>query len=130
MGFVMDFDPRNSILRVTISDGFTDQIMRDICTAISKFVASHPCRGIVDYSKVTMFEPSSEAVRTLASSKPAFPAGRTCIFVCPKDLIFGMARMYQMLGERTRPDLQLARTLDAVYHLLRAEAPEFGPVSL
>jgi hypothetical protein len=129
MGFVLDFDARNNILRVTIKDRFTDEIMRDIYAAITKYVASHRCRGIVDFSKVTTFEASNDAIRTLAESDPAFPAGCVRIFVCPEDLIYGMARMFQILGEKTRPDLHVARTLDEAYHWLKADAPEFGPVS-
>lgn len=129
MGFVMDFDAKNNILRVTIKDHFTDEILREIYAAMTEYAASQPCRGIVDFSEVTAFEASSDAIRNLARGEPAFPAGYMRIIVSPKDLIYGMARMFQILGEKTRRDLHVVRTLDEAYHLLRAEAPEFGPLS-
>ena len=51
------------------------------------------------------------------------------VFVAPKDLIYGMARMFQILGEATRPDLPVVRTMDEAYSLLQVESPEFSPVS-
>ena len=89
----------------------------------------HPCRGIADVSGVTKFSVSSNAVKELAAASPAFPAGYMRIFVAPQDSIYGMARMFQMLGEKTRPDLYIVRTMDAAYHLLRVESPEFCPIS-
>ena len=32
------------------------------------------------------------------------------------------------LGELTRPDFQVVRTLDEAYRLLRVESPELGPI--
>ena len=52
------------------------------------------------------------------------------VIVVPIDFIFGLARMFQMLGEKTRPDLHVVRTLDEAYRLLQIESPEFRPVSL
>jgi len=40
-----------------------------------------------------------------------------------------MMRMFQMLGEPTRPDLHVVRTMDEAYRLLRVESPEFKLVS-
>lgn len=51
------------------------------------------------------------------------------VLVVPKAIIYGMARMFQILGEKTRPDLHVVRTMDEAYRLLRVESPEFGPVS-
>lgn len=130
MAFVMDFDARNSILRVTLEGQVTDTILLDCYATIAKTVASHhPCRGIADVSGVTKFSVSSNAVKELAAASPAFPAGYMRIFVTPQDSIYGMARMFQMLGEKTRPDLYIVRTMDAAYHLLRVESPEFCPIS-
>jgi hypothetical protein len=36
--------------------------------------------------------------------------------------------MFQVLGEKTRPELHVVRTLEAAYTLLQLESPEFGPV--
>jgi hypothetical protein len=131
MGFVMEFDVRNNILRVTIVGRLTDAILSDCYATIARDVASHPpCRGILDFSEVTEFEVSSDAIRHVAAAPPAFPTGYTRVLVIPKDFIYGLARMFQMLGEKTRPDLQVVRTMDEAYRLLRVKSPEFHPVSL
>jgi hypothetical protein len=89
-------------------------------------MSSHPpCRGILDFSNVTDFEVSSEAIRRVAASPPAFPAGYMRVLVIPHDLIYGMARMFQILGEKTRPDLQVVRTMDEAFRLLQVKTPEF-----
>ena len=130
MGYVLDFDARNNIIRLTIKDRFTDEVMSNAYRAITAYVAFHPpCRGIVNFSDVTEFEVSTDAVQKLAERSPAFPIGSVRIFVCSRTVIYGMARMFQILGGPTRPDLQVAHTLDEAYDLLKAEAPDFGPVS-
>ena len=130
MGFVVDFDARNKVLRVTLEGRVTDEIMLDAYATVAKYAASRgPCRGITNVLPVTKFEVSSNAIRQMASSTPAFPIGYMRILVAPSDYIFGMARMFQMLGDRTRPDLQIVRTLDEAYRLLQIDSPEFTPVS-
>jgi hypothetical protein len=51
------------------------------------------------------------------------------ILVIPKDFIFGMARMFQMITEKTRPELQVVRTLEDAYLLLKVETPDFRPIA-
>ncbi|MGD0508028.1 MAG: hypothetical protein ABSA27_09540 [Terriglobales bacterium] len=131
MGFVLDFDAKNKILRVTLEGRLTDTILLDSYVAAAGHVASRPpFRSIVDFSGVTNFEVSSDAMRELAERPPAFPTGYITVLVAPKDLSYGMARMFQMLGEETRPNLHVVRTMDEAYRLLRVESPEFGPINL
>lgn len=131
MAIVVDFDATNNILRGTLDGRMTGAILLNFYAAATKYMASHPpCRGILDLSGVTEFEVSSNAIRQIAAAPPAFPTGYMRVLVIPKDFIFGLARMFQILGERTRPELQVVRTLDEAYRLLKVESPEFRPVSL
>jgi hypothetical protein len=108
----------------------TAAILLDFYATTAKYVASHPpCRGILDFSEATRFEVPSDTIRQLAAAPPAFPAGYVRVFVSPKDSIYGMGRMFQILGEGTRPNFQVVRTMDEAYRLLRVESPEFSPVS-
>jgi hypothetical protein len=50
------------------------------------------------------------------------------VLVIPQIFIYGLARMFQILGEKTRPELQVVRTMDEAYFLLGVESPEFHPV--
>ncbi len=129
MGFFMEFDARNNILRVTLDGHVTDAMLLDAYTTVARYVASHiPCHGILDVSGVTKFAVSSNTVRELALSAPAIPVGYTRVIVAPLDSVYGMVRMFQTLGESTRPDLHIVRTIDEAYRLLQLESPEFTPV--
>jgi|SRR5208282_970447 len=130
MPFVTDFDAKNKILRVTLQGRVTDEVMSETYATIAKYVASHPpCRGITDMSEVEEFEVSSTTIRQLAETPPAFPAADMRILVAPKAHVYGMARMFQILGGKTRPNLHIVRTMDEAYRLLQVESPEFSPVS-
>jgi len=130
MDFAMDFDAKNNILRLTITGRLTDAVLLDVYATAARYVASHPpCRGITDSSGVTEFEVSSSAIRDLAQTAPAFPTGYMRIVVAPKDHVYGMARMFQIVGADTRSDLHVVRTMDEAYRLLQVTSPEFSPVS-
>jgi hypothetical protein len=74
-----------------------------------------------------MFDVSSEAIRRLAARPPAFADGQATVFVASKDYVYGLARMFQMLGEGSRRNLRVVRTIDEAYRLLRVDSPEFRP---
>jgi hypothetical protein len=131
MGFVLDFDARNKILRVTLEGRLTDEILLGSYDAAAGYVVSHsPCRGIVDFSGVTIFEVSSDAMRKLAERAPAFPAANMRVLVAPRAHIYGMTRMFQILGESTRPNMHVVHTMEEAHRLLGLESPEFGPINL
>jgi hypothetical protein len=131
VSIVVEFDAKNNVLRGTVHGPMTGVILLDFYSAATEYMVCHPpCRGILDFSQVTEFEVSPHAIRQVAAAPPAFPAGYVRVIVVPIDFIFGLARMFQMLGEKTRPDLHVVRTLDEAYRLLQIESPEFRPVSL
>lgn len=107
----------------------TGVILLDLQARAAKYMASRlPCRGILDFSKVTDFEVSTAAIREVAASPPVFPAGYMRVLVIPRDFIYGLARMFQILTEETRPELRVVRTMEEVYGLLGVSSPEFEPV--
>ena len=130
MGFVIEFDVKNDILRVTLEGRVTDAVVSDVYATVARYAASHPlCREILDISGVTEFSVSSTMIRQLAASPPAFPIESMRVFVAPQTHVYGMARMFQILGGEKRPNLHIVHTMDEACRLLRVESPEFGPVS-
>lgn len=130
MNIVLDFDKKNNILRGTLKGSMTGAILLEFYAKGTKYMATHPpCRGILDFSQVTDFEVSADAIRQVAAAPPAFPPGYMRIMVIPQIFIYGLARMFQILGERTRPELQVVRSMDEAYQLLGVESPEFYPLS-
>ncbi len=130
MGFVLDFDAKNNILRGTLEGPFTGAILLDYYAAAARYTASHPpCRGIWDFSKVeAKVDVSSDTIRQLVGRSPIIPPGYMRVVVAPQDFLFGMMRMLQILSEKARPELHVVRTMDEAYRLLQAELPEFSPV--
>ena len=130
MGFVMDFDAKNNILRGTLEGPLTGAILLDSYEAATRYTASHPpCRGLWDFSKVTAnAEISSNIIRQVVGKSPIIPSGYMRVVVAPQDFLFGMMRMLQILSEEARPELHVVRTLDEAYRLLRIESPEFSPI--
>jgi hypothetical protein len=129
MGYALEFDATNKILRVSVTGQVTDEILLDTYAAVASYVLAHgPCRAVTDVSGVTKSKVSSAAIRSLARSEPAIPMGYVRVMVVPQDYMYGMMRMFQILSELTRPDFQVVRTLDEAYRLLKVEAPQFGPI--
>jgi hypothetical protein len=129
MGFAVEFDAGNKILRVTLEGDITDPILTDAQATAAKYVASlGPCRGIIDLSEVTTFNVSAELIRKQAEGQSAWPTGYMRILVAPKDSLYGMARMLQILCEDTRPELRVVRTVKEAHDLLGVESPQFVPV--
>ena len=83
--------------------------------------------GIFDMSGVTQFAVSSECIRRLAGQDPAMPyaTGRLRIIAVEGAFGFGLARMFQLTGERTRPMLQVVHTLDEALGALGVPLPHF-----
>lgn len=120
MLYSFDFDLAHRILRCQLHGRVTDEVLKECYRAIAEYVAQiDPRAGIMDLSAVTSFEVSREAVRELARSAPAVPdPNRVRIVVAPSDCIFGMARMFQIEGERTRPNLHIVRSLAEAWAVL------------
>jgi hypothetical protein len=125
----VDFDAKNNILRGTLAGPMTGVVLLELYRRAMDYMNSHPpCRAILDFSDVTDFEVSSEAIRRVAASPPAMPAGYMRVLVIPQTFIYGLARMFQILGEKTRPELHVVRTMEEAFKLLGVETPEFYPV--
>jgi hypothetical protein len=130
LNVIVDFDAENKILRGTLEGSITGAMLLDLYAKAAAYIESHPpCRGILDFSKVTDFEVSGDAIRAVAAARPVVPAGYMRVLVIPQIYIYGLARMFQILGEKTRPELQVVRTLEEAFRMLAVELPDFRPVS-
>ena len=120
MAFVMEFDSKNNILRGTLEGQVIDAILLQAYPMAADYVASHGSgRAIANFSAVTKFEVSGNAIRELARSAPAIPAGHMRIVVAPVDSMYGMVRMFQILTELTRPDLHAVHFPNVVLTIRR-----------
>ncbi|MGC1975334.1 MAG: hypothetical protein WA671_01320 [Candidatus Sulfotelmatobacter sp.] len=131
MDFRFELDPGNKVLLVRVSGRLTDELLEEIYRAVRAHSSTIDVRaGIVDFSSVSDWALSSEFLRELAKREPAMAdaARRRLILVAPAAVGFGLARMFQMLGESTRPLLEVMRTLDEALAALGAQSAQFEPL--
>jgi hypothetical protein len=131
MGFRFEFDPVNKILLARSEGRLTDESLAELYQAIRKYATVTDARaGIWDLSSVSEFAVTSEFVRELAGQEPAMPDAnnRPRFIVAPNTLEFGLSRMFQILGESTRPLLKVVHTLDEALAALGTPSPHFEPL--
>jgi hypothetical protein len=78
------------------------------------WTAADASMGIGDFSSVAQFALSSNLIRQLAKREPCMPDATTRprVIIAPKAHVFGLARMFQILGGPTKPLLSVVHTLD------------------
>lgn len=130
MTYRFDFDSTNQILRGQLEGRVTDEDLKEFYQlAREHVVRTSPRVGIADLSAVTSFEVSPDTIRDLAKSSPAMPDPSEVRFiVAPAPSIFGLARMFQVEGESTRPNLHVVCTLREVCAILGVQKVNFNPI--
>jgi hypothetical protein len=131
MAFRFEFDSANRILLLRFEGPLTNESLVEAYKAIRKYsTATDAKAGIWDFSSVTEITVASEVVRALAKQEPAMP-GATILprfIVAPATHVFGIARMFQLVGERTRPLLTVVRGMDEALTALGVQSPHFEPL--
>src|SRR5579859_437211 len=75
-------------------------------------------RELIDASQITSFDVSSEEVRDLAVEDAPFAPSARRVLVASEDLVFGLARMFQIFGAEQRPHFEVVRTLEQAHQFL------------
>jgi 6,7-dimethyl-8-ribityllumazine synthase len=130
MPYCFEFDPKNRILRGRFEGRVTDELLQEYYGLAGEYferTAAHS--AITDFSAVSSFEVSPQFIRELASSPPAildqeFP--RFIVAASPQ--IFGTARMFELAGQDTRPNLHVVHTMKEVCVILGVLDPRFEPI--
>ncbi len=128
MEFGFEIDLGNKILLVRVEGQLTDELLAEIYQRVQTLSrAMDIVAGIVDFSSVTDWALSSAFLQELAKREPAMADSfrRRLIIVAPAAVGFGLARMFQMLGESTRPLLEVVRTQEEALTALGAESGKF-----
>ena len=132
MGFQFEFDSVNRVLLVRVEGPLTDQSLADCYVAIREHAVATDARiGIFDMSAVTRYDVSSEFIRQVARREPAMPdATQHMRIIAVEDTTgYGLARMFQIVGERQRPKLRVVRTLDQAFAALDIQSRHFEPLA-
>lgn len=132
-GFRFEFDTGNRILLMRFEDTrLTDESLAEVYAANRQYaIATDAHAGIADFSAVMYVDLSAAFIRQLARQEPSMlrATERARIVVFKDEVGFGMARMFQMLGESTRPLFLVVRSLDEALEALGAESAHFEPLT-
>jgi hypothetical protein len=131
MGFRFEFDSANRILLARVEGRLSDALLAECYEAIRKYSTSTDARtGIFEFSAVSEFAISTESIRRLARLEPAMPDAteRIRIIAVSDTHGFGLARMFQLTGEPTRPMLQVVHTLEQALAAIGVRSPHFEPL--
>jgi hypothetical protein len=126
MAHVLEFDPEEKIVRVTVSGELTDQGALELYSSVRLFTSTHDVRGgILDLSPVTSFAVGADGVRRMARNPPLFAPPIVRVIVAPGDLVFGMSRLFQISRSEVHSDLHVVHTLEEAYRVHHLTSPHF-----
>ena len=130
MPYQVEFDSTNQILRACFKGRVTDEELKAFYQHATE-IASHinPRAGITDFSAVTSFEVSPNTIRGLAKLPPALPdPAKPRVIVAPIPHVFGMASMFGIEGQETRPNHHVVRTMREACAILGVQEPHFEAI--
>lgn len=132
MGYHFEFDAANKILLARFEGQLSNKSAEEYHDALGKnWRATNPRAGIWDLSAVTEFTLASDFLRNLAARKPITP-GLTSyprFIVVPVTAGYGLMRMFQIVGETSRPLLHVVHTIDEALAALGVQSPHFESIA-
>lgn len=129
MPYHFDFEPTNQIARVRFEGHITDDDFRNFYSDAAKYAAlTKPRAGLVDFSAASSFDVKPATIQYLAASTPVIANPELPrVIVAPTAVTFGMMRMFEMLGDRTRPSFHVVGTEQEAWAILGVSEPRFEP---
>jgi len=125
-----EFDSQHKILLLVAEGDIEDpEILAAKDTIAAQVSRLQPTVGITDLSAVTKFDVSSEAMRAAARQPSPYPEAIRSFIVAPKDHVFGLARMYELVGSRTRGNLTVVRSRQEALAAIGIPNPKFERVA-
>jgi hypothetical protein len=88
-----------------------------------------PLAGITDGAGIVNFNVPSQTLRTVAMQGSPYPATTPRYIVAPSDYLFGMARMYELIGNHSEGKLQVVRKMEEALADLGVTSAKFERVS-
>jgi hypothetical protein len=124
-----EFDPDHRILVGILEGDLADADLLAFDVSARKYITKFdPAGGITDFSEVTAFSATGEVVRMIAQTPPPYKNPIPWFLVAPRDVHYGMARMYQIIASGTRPKLQVVRSREEALTALGVQNPKFESV--
>lgn len=130
MHFHFEYDAENKILLGKFSGAVNDESIRNFYQIASSLIGAADFRAaIADFSDATSFHVTRHTVRELAELPPVDPiVSRPRVIVAPNVVVFVLARLFQLTGKATRPNLHVVWHLNDALKLLQVDQPHFAPL--
>jgi hypothetical protein len=129
MGVFLSVDESHQILCIRFEGVVTDEVFLSRYEQVREWHAVHGHYShISDFSEVVSYRVTPQGIRQLAIRPPLVPNDRLRIVVAPQDLAFGMARMFEIVGGKTRNTVHVVRSMQDAYQLLGVESLELKPM--
>ncbi len=129
--FRFELDPENKIFRARFRGPVTSETIKDFYRAstAAAMLAVEFRGSIADFSGVTRIHATPNTIREVAGLPPADPVvSRPRVIVAPNSAILALARLFQLLGKASRPNLHVVRNLNQAFGVLGVTAPRFEPI--
>ncbi|HKN36025.1 MAG TPA: hypothetical protein VJX16_22520 [Terriglobales bacterium] len=107
-----------------VYSAFLGDVTEEEFVCHSQTIRSHPnfdptFSEIIDFRSVTDAQISTDRLQAMAGAKSIFSSEAQHVVIAPSGLITGLARMFQVLAEQTRPNLGVVKTPAQAYEYLR-----------
>jgi len=124
-----DFDPFNRIARCSLEGRIgAEEVKKCYQDAADFFAITDAHAGIFDLTGVVSLDFPTQTVRELAKRPPVLPnPDRIRVAIAPAPAVFGVARMFELLTDKTRPNLHIVRTAQEAWAILCVLEPQFKP---
>lgn len=130
MAYYREFDPVSRFVRFRFEGHLTDEVLVEFYQEGRSVMAStNAVSGILDFTEVTSVGGSAETIRKLADLPPIIDDPTPRAVVAVGDCIYGLMRMYHIIGEQTRQELYVIRTLEDAYAMFDIKSPNFKVLS-
>ena len=127
MAYRFEVDAAACVLLCRFTESVSEQrIGRFYREAGAHIERMRPRAVIFDFTEVTSFDVSSGSVHSLADAPPLIPdASCPRVVVAPAQHIYAMSRMFQIVGERSRPTFRVVRSLAEALAVIGLAQPDF-----
>lgn len=128
MGTFLSIDEKKQILLIRFEGVVTDEVILERYAHVRKWFAEHGyCGNISDFTNVSSFQVTGHAISLLASNAPLVPESYVRVLVAPQDEVYGLSRMFQMMGSDRGNRVDIVRNIDEAYLLAGIDGTEFRP---
>lgn len=124
-----EFDSEHKILRLVLEGDIEGEefvrLNAELRACVQKL---RPLAGITDGGSITNFNVSSQTLRSASLEGSPYPGATPRYIVASTDYLFGLARMYELIGNHSDGSLQVVRKIDEALAALGAAKAKFERV--